>query len=267
MPTHWHSFVDAHGVASTSHEQHQCEVVWVRCDEILPSWLPADASIVEKCGRSSSTSVLSVHNVGDEGFGYLEWIVSRYQSLPPCVLLLHGARPHLRVPLDDLRRCLRPAVRLGAEALAVPLSDIFIAGRVLAETDVGRGLDAFYNYLRRSDIYDMHEVRGQPLSLWCCNTWLITAAAIRRRPLHWWTAMRTAAQLPIEGYTPSGKRFATFERNDRNPAGHPEIGVIYEHTFPLMLGFEVNTTREQYEREFQAAFECASVPPRTVVTW
>jgi hypothetical protein len=282
-----HAEVKALGAASMSSSSadlasasSQCEIVWVRCDEPIPPWLPPSASIVEKCGRvSAGQSVLSVHNVGDEGFGYLEWILSRYHSLPPCVILLHGSRPHLRLPLDRLLRCLRPAAsHWTVEPLAVALSDVFIEGRVLAEEDVGRGLEAFYAHLRRAGIKeaDLPDVRGRPLSLWCCNTWLLTATAIRRRTLQWWTVMRSAAQLPIEGHTASGKRYAAFERNERNPAGHPEVGVIYEHVFPLMLGHEEavlnlngslreEAAREEFERKFRAAFECESAPPHAVV--
>ena len=278
--------------SSSSADDHECEIVWVRCHEPIPTWLPDNAKIVEKCGEFiEARSVLSVNNVGDEGFGYLEYIIARYATLPLCVLLLHGSHSYLRMlPVSSLLRNLRPPAELAHAALAVPLSDIFIAGRVLAARDVGRGLDVFYEHLQAAsasearaaedeellDLLDvpanpaasslLPDVRGQPLHLWCCNTWLLTRKAIRQRPLEYWTAMRTAAQLPVDGYTSTGKRYAHFESTERNGPGHPEIGVIYEHVFHLMLGYELNATRDTYERAWRGAFDCESPPARFVST-
>jgi hypothetical protein len=254
-----------------------CEIVWVRCAEPIPAWLPDGAQIVEKCGEVSDRSVLSVHNVGDEGFGcappsapsalalpharatprvrYLEWLVHRYDSLPACVLLLHGAHHHMRVAPADLLGSLRPSRELAALSLAVPLGDIFVERRVLHPQDVGRGVDVFYRHLQAHGLAGrdggLPDIRGEPLSLWCCNTWLLTHNAIRARPLGWWVGMLSAAKLPVAGHTASGTRYAVH--GGAGAGRHPEVGVIYEHAFHLMLGYALNATRSDYERDFRDA--------------
>ena len=98
---------DAKPAAANASVTAMCEVVWVRCREPPPAWLPWHATIVEKCGLLSNRSVLSVDNKGDEGYGYLEWIMWRWSTLPPCVYLLHGSNSHLRLGLDLLLRSQR----------------------------------------------------------------------------------------------------------------------------------------------------------------
>ena len=101
-----------------------CEIVWVRCNEPagpllrLVNRTGQRLSIVDKCEAHTSASAMrvrnspslaitgcsylpgtitkrsptpnQVQNVGEEGFGYLSWIVERWETLPPCAFLLHG---------------------------------------------------------------------------------------------------------------------------------------------------------------------------------
>ena len=255
---------DAKPAAANASMTAMCEVVWVRCREPPPAWLPWDATIVEKCGLLSNRSILSVDNKGDEGYGYLEWIMWRWSTLPPCVYLLHGSNSHLRLGLDLLLRSQRSVSSLSRESLAVPLGDTFVDGRVLGswngQDDVRRGLDLFYRHLNQTlgPLHGLPDIRGQSLHLHCCNTWLLTRRAIRSRSLEWWSALRSAALLPVSGYTPSGKTFAGFERTARNPVGHSEIGIIYEHIFHLALGLALNTTRVNDERVFRSVFNASA---------
>ena len=258
---------DAKPAAANASVTAMCEVVWVRCREPPPAWLPWHATIVEKCGLLSNRSVLSVDNKGDEGYGYLEWIMWRWTTLPPCVYLLHGSKSHLRLGLDLLLRSQRSVSSLSRESRAVPLGETFVDERVLGSwngrDDVRRGLDLFYRHLNQilGPLHGLPDIRGQPLQLHCCNTWLLTRLAIRSRSLEWWSALRSAALLPVSGYTPSGKTFAGFERTARNPVGHSEIGIIYEHIFHLALGLALNTTRVNNERVFRSVFNASVDAP------
>jgi hypothetical protein len=239
--------------------------VGIRCREELPEWLANAMArpphptlrIVEKCGLRSEHSAMHVQNVGDEGFGYLEWILQRYDSLPPCAILLHGNEAHTRLHgnFRALLACMRPVRELANSSLAVPLGHQFIPARSLAMRDVGRGLDRFYVHLAARGV-TLPDVRRRVLRLWCCNVWLLTARAIRERSAEWWRVMRDAALLRVGGLTPSGKSFAAFGRSPSNPMGHPEIGVIYEHTFHLMLGFRITTDQSTYEALRTRAFDC-----------
>ena len=74
----------------------RCEIVLVRCNESTTSLVRLAnrtgqrLSILEKCGRHEAASALHLRNVGEEGFGYLSWIIARWDTLPPCAWLLHG---------------------------------------------------------------------------------------------------------------------------------------------------------------------------------
>ena len=58
---------------------------------------------ITKCtcvhGLTPSPAPKQVQNVGEEGFGYLSWIVERWESLPPCALM-------------------QPCMRIGARMMA-----------------------------------------------------------------------------------------------------------------------------------------------------
>ena len=98
--------------------QHQCEVVWVRCFEPRERFLRLvprgmRVSIVEKCGEHGRGTALQTENVGEEGFGYASWVVSRWDSLPPCAFLLHGGwrrRPKFWDRMIGLMECVRKPV-------------------------------------------------------------------------------------------------------------------------------------------------------------
>ena len=101
-----------------------CEIVWVRCNEPAGPLLSVARrtgqrlSIVDKCdtnrqasptmrarnsarpghnpvhpvhGLTPSPAPKQVQNVGEEGFGYLSWIVERWESLPPCASIISHA--------------------------------------------------------------------------------------------------------------------------------------------------------------------------------
>jgi hypothetical protein len=91
------------GAEEEEEEEERCEIVWVRCRESLNRWVLHDlpamgyrVNVVEKCeSRPVDAKAgappffynsLFVPNVGDEGYGYLAWIVSRWYTLPRCAM-------------------------------------------------------------------------------------------------------------------------------------------------------------------------------------
>ena len=263
----------------------------MRCREPIAGYLfPQNGShtlrIVEKCGLWNAThSELNVSNIGEEGFGYLSWIVARYHTLPECVFMMHGLHiPQvLRRPLAELVRCLKPAT-MGMENVdvnaslsgAIPLSKVWVQSRLLNMNDIGRGMDAFYGHLQQSAalltngtssmaaahaLHDLPDIRNQKLSLYCCNTWLLTRDAILQRPLELWDAARTASFLPIKSVTKSKKAFATY-RKHRDFVIHSEIAMVYEHVFHLLLGYRLGTARQVYRDHYRRADLCNSSTER-----
>ena len=143
-----------------------------------------------------------VQNVGEEGFGYLSWIVARWESLPPCAFLLHGGwkrRPRFWDMVVNLLPCaLRPR---GRAALAVPLSHLFVANRRPPP-----GMDSLMSSVRAAGVGpDLLPdwLRQRALSYYATNVWFVTREAMRRKPLPLWVALRDAALIPGEprGYS------------------------------------------------------------------
>ena len=115
-------------------EQERCEIVWVRCNESVSrsiyKHLPDmgyRVNIVEKCDKHHPPDTppyffnsLYVPNVGDEGYGYLAWIMARWYTLPECMIFMHGSHEHLQHPREFFK-CLRPASTFSSTALAIPM--------------------------------------------------------------------------------------------------------------------------------------------------
>lgn len=254
----------------------RCEVVWVRCFEpveALKAALPPGTrlTVVEKCGlplkgaSASNTTSLRMANTGDEGWAYISWILDRWASLPACAVFLHGAHRYVFAQYPELFRCLRPASHFAPCQLSLPLSGHYNS-RGMRSNDVGRGLDVFYNFTAASRVHPLvtsiPDVRGVKLGLFCCNTWLLTRNAIRSRPHSFWKAMRDVALLPVEGKSPTGKAYAT--RASPMPEPHPEIAIIYEHVFHILLGHPVVFPHDPWFPDLKRAFrvegdECANV--------
>ena len=179
-----------------------------------------------------------VQNVGEEGFGYLSWIVGRWETLPPCAFLLHGGwkrRPRFWDMVVDLLPCaLAPRER---SALAVPLSHLFVESRrppagmeVLMQSvrAAGIGPDLLPDWLRRD-----------ALSYYATNVWFVTRAALRRKPYQLWAALRDAALVPGKprSYSEPTQGAAT--------TAHSSVALLYEHLFHVALGLPGDASEPQ----------------------
>lgn len=195
-----------------------CEVVWVRCNEPIDPLLRLvnrtgqRLSVVEKCDAPTSASGLRVPNVGEEGFGYLSWIVERWDTLPPCAFLLHGGwkrRPRFWDMVVELLPCAHAHAQHQRAALAVPLSHLFVERR-----GPPAGMDVLMRSLRASGVGPElfpDWLRQRALNYYATNVWFVTREALRRRPYQLWAALRDAALVPgqPQGYSAPRRGEAT----------------------------------------------------------
>ena len=189
-------------VVAVAHMAQHCELVWVRCREPRDRLLAAAprgmrVSIVEKCGEHGQGTALEAANVGEEGFGYASWIVSRWTSLPACAFLVHGGwerRPAFWDNAAAVLGCVRRPLAWAANHVAIALSHHWREGRML----IGSGLGAFDRHLRDSGIIEsvFPNVRDRPLGYYATNSWLVSRAALQHSMKPLWETLRNASLLP-----------------------------------------------------------------------
>ena len=232
-------------------EQERCEIIWVRCNESVTrsvyKHLPAmgyRVNIVEKCDKHHSADTppfffnsMYVPNVGDEGYGYLAWIMARWFTLPECMIFMHGSHEHFQHPHEFLT-CLKPASAFSSQPLAIPLGGTYVAGRKFQgcafkhiyqrmETKLGKQVIPYAN--------------GHVVNVYCCNSWLVTKPAILQHGHRYWEFF-----MNISLWHVCGRNFAHVvgDKHKGHPP-HPDLGVMYEHIFHMMLGHGYTYPRGQ----------------------
>ena len=118
----------------------------------------------------------------------------------------------------------------------VHLASVYVAGRKF------QGCSFKHIYQRMKTKLGKQVIpyaNGNVVNVYCCNSWLVTRPAIQQFGYKYWEFFMNISLWHVCG--PHFSHVVGRSHNGHPP--HPDLGVMYEHIFHLMLGHKLTYPR------------------------